>query len=56
MQLPHGGPNWYHFGEDIRYEIHIDNDASTSGDDITYRFTLLAEKRGSYDLLQHPPR
>ncbi|MCP9235047.1 DUF4331 family protein [Lewinella sp. JB7] len=40
MQLPHGGPNWYHFGEDIRYEIHIDNDASTNGDDITYRFTF----------------
>ncbi|NJB85553.1 hypothetical protein GGR26_001298 [Lewinella marina] len=40
MQLPHGGPNWYHFGEDIRYEIHVDNDVSTVGDDITYRFTF----------------
>ena len=40
MQLPHGGPNYYHFGEDIRYEIHIDNDASTNGDDLTYRFTF----------------
>ncbi|MCB0553248.1 MAG: DUF4331 family protein, partial [Phaeodactylibacter sp.] len=28
MQLPHGGPNYYSFGENIRYEIHIDNDAS----------------------------
>ncbi len=40
MQLPHGGPNYYSFGENIRYEIHIDNDASTPGDDITYRFTF----------------
>ncbi len=43
MQLPHGGPNWYHFGEDIRYEIHIDNDVDTPGDDITYRFTFTRE-------------
>ncbi len=40
MQLPHGGPNYYGFGENIRYEIHIDNDASTTGDDIVYRFTF----------------
>ena len=40
MQLPHGGPNYYHFGEDIRYEIHIDNDASVAGDEIVYRFTF----------------
>jgi hypothetical protein len=25
LQLPHGGPNYYTFGQDIRYEIHIDN-------------------------------
>jgi len=24
MQLPHGGPNYFTFGENIRYEIHID--------------------------------
>lgn len=40
MQLPHGGPNYYHFSEDVRYEIHIDNDASVPGDEITYRFTF----------------
>ncbi len=40
MQLPHGGPNYYSFGENVRYEIHIDNDASTPGDDVTYRFTF----------------
>ena len=40
MQLPHGGPNYYSFGENIRYEIHIDNDASKPGDEIIYRFTF----------------
>jgi Domain of unknown function (DUF4331)/Secretion system C-terminal sorting domain len=39
-QLPQGGPNYYSFGENIRYEIHIDNDVTTPGDDITYRFTF----------------
>jgi hypothetical protein len=40
MQLPHGGPNYYQFGENIRYEIHVDNDASNPGDEIIYRFTF----------------
>ena len=43
MQLPHGGPNYYHFGDHVVYEIHIDNDASTPGDDIVYRFTFTRE-------------
>jgi hypothetical protein len=40
FQLPQGGPNYATFGENIRYEIHIKNNASTTGDDITYRFTF----------------
>lgn len=39
-ELPYGGPNYYTFGENIRYEIHIDNDASVPGDEIIYRFTF----------------
>jgi len=39
-QLPFGGPNYYSFGKDVRYEIHIDNDASKPGDEIVYRFTF----------------
>jgi len=42
MQLPQGGPNYYSFGENIRYEIHVDNDASIVGDEIIYRFTFNA--------------
>lgn len=44
FQLPQGGPNFYSFGENIRYEIHIDNNAANNtyfnGDDIVYRFTF----------------
>jgi hypothetical protein len=39
-QLPHGGPNYYQFGKNVRYEIHIDNDPAQVGDEITYRFTF----------------
>lgn len=39
MQLPQGGPNYYSFGENVRYEIHVENDGVV-GDDITYRFTF----------------
>jgi hypothetical protein len=39
-EVPYGGPNYYTFGENVRYEIHIDNDAAVAGDEITYRFTF----------------
>lgn len=39
-EFPYGGPNYYTFGENIRYEIHIDNDATVPGDEIVYRFTF----------------
>jgi hypothetical protein len=39
-ELPYGGPNYNTFGENIRYEIHVDNDASKPGDEIVYRFTF----------------
>ncbi len=40
FEHPAGGPNWYNFGQNIRYEIHIKNKTTTTGDDITYRFTF----------------
>ncbi|MDX2284221.1 MAG: DUF4331 domain-containing protein, partial [Bacteroidia bacterium] len=39
-ELPFGGPNYHSFGEGIRYEIHVDNDAATPGDDVVYRATF----------------
>ena len=39
-ELPFGGPNFHTFGENIRYEVHVDNDPGKPGDEITYRFTF----------------
>ncbi len=40
FESPEGGPNYFNFGTNVRYEIHIKNKTSTAGDDITYRFTF----------------
>jgi len=40
FESPEGGPNYYNFGTNVRYEIHVKNRANTAGDDITYRFTF----------------
>jgi Domain of unknown function (DUF4331) len=40
FEHPAGGPNWYTFGERIRYEINVDNNASNPGEEIIYRFTF----------------
>ena len=42
-ELPFGGPNYYTFGDDIRYEIHVKNNIKTATDDIIYRFTFKQE-------------
>jgi Domain of unknown function (DUF4331) len=44
LEGPAGGPNFYAFGDEVRYEIHVDNDADARAD-ITYQFrfqTMLA--------------
>ena len=40
FELPEGGPNYYTFGSNIRYEIHIKNKTTSANDDILYRFTF----------------
>ena len=37
MQKPDGGPNFYEFGDDVLYEIHVAN-SGTGKADITYQF------------------
>ena len=39
-ELAYGGPNYSSFGTDVRYEIHVDNNITTTGDDIIYRFVF----------------
>src|ERR1700739_3406847 len=44
LQGPAGGPNFYSFGDDVLYEVHID----TTGDarpDISYQFRFRTELR-----------
>ena len=38
LEHPAGGPNYSFFGQNIRYEIHVDNNAAVAGDEIVYRF------------------
>jgi hypothetical protein len=51
LQQPAGGPNFYEFGEDVLYEIHIDNDGDAEAD-ITYqfRFKTVLSDTGPHDL------
>jgi hypothetical protein len=37
LESPAGGPNFYEFGDDVLYEIHIDNDGDGRAD-ISYQF------------------
>jgi hypothetical protein len=44
LEAPFGGPNFFEFGDDVRYEIHIDNDADGKPE-ITYEFEFTTEVR-----------
>jgi uncharacterized protein DUF4331 len=42
LQGPAGGPNFYEFGDDVLYEIHVDNTGNGQAD-ISYRFRFTTE-------------
>jgi Domain of unknown function (DUF4331) len=44
LEHPDGGPNFYEFGEDVLYEIHIDNNGDARPD-ITYQFRFKTSHR-----------
>jgi hypothetical protein len=44
LEAPFGGPNFFEFGDDVLYEIHIDNDAD-GRPDITYQFEFNTQVR-----------
>src|SRR4029079_13088016 len=49
LQGPAGGPNFYEFGDDVLYEIHIDNDADALVDvSFEFRFTTVIEVGGTF--------
>src|SRR5215471_14776999 len=37
LQGPAGGPNFYSFGDDVLYEIHVDNNGDAEAD-VTFQF------------------
>src|SRR5208283_31999 len=42
LQGPAGGPNFYEFGDDVLYEIHVDNNGDGQAD-ISYQFRFTTE-------------
>ena len=44
-----GGPNFYEFGDDVLYEINIDNDGDGVAD-VTYQFQFNSENTDSLDV------
>src|SRR6201992_1847315 len=44
LEAPFGGPNFFEFGDDVLYEIHVDNDADGQPD-ITYQSEFTTEVR-----------
>ncbi|MDQ6893502.1 MAG: DUF4331 domain-containing protein [Acidobacteriota bacterium] len=44
LQEPAGGPNFWNFGENVRYEIKVDNNGDGI-EDVTYRFTFTRHVR-----------
>lgn len=50
MQLPASGPNFFEFGDDVRYDINIDNDGD-GHPDVTYRFRFETKLRNNETFL-----
>jgi hypothetical protein len=50
LQTPAGGPNFYEFGDDVLYEIHIDNDGDGYAD-VTYQFRFTTRLRNQNTFL-----
>lgn len=50
LQLPASGPNFFEFGDDVLYEIHIDNNGD-GRPDLTYQFRFRTELRNDKTFL-----
>ena len=46
LQTPDGGPNFYEFGDDVRYAIHVSNDGAADPD-ISYQFRFSTRIRNA---------
>lgn len=52
LEEPAGGPNFSHFGEDIRYEFNIDSDGDAM-EDVVYRLTFTRHVQNTNTFLQN---
>ncbi|MEU8522894.1 DUF4331 domain-containing protein [Streptomyces sp. NBC_01216] len=50
FQEPAGGPNFYPFAQDARYNLHIDSDGDAQ-DDLVYRFTFRDHRKNEHTFL-----
>src|SRR5450755_2212445 len=50
LQGPAGGPNFFEFGDDVRYEIHISNSGRAIAD-VTYSFEFSTQVRNTGSFL-----
>jgi Domain of unknown function (DUF4331) len=50
LQGPAGGPNFYEFGDDVLYEIHVDNNGDGHAD-VTYQFRFSTHVRNEHTFL-----
>ncbi|AXG76391.1 DUF4331 domain-containing protein [Streptomyces paludis] len=50
FQEPAGGPNFFPFAKDARYDIHIDNDGDAK-DDLIYRYTFNDHRKNEHTFL-----
>ncbi|WP_175410035.1 DUF4331 domain-containing protein [Streptomyces sp. TRM64462] len=52
FQEPAGGPNFYPFAEDARYNFHVDSDGDAE-DDLVYRFTFKDHRKNEHTFLHN---
>ena len=50
FQNPQGGPNFYEFGDDVLYEIHVSNHGAAHSD-VTYQFRFDTKIRNNATFL-----
>jgi hypothetical protein len=50
LQGPAGGPNFYEFGDDVLYEIHVDNNGDGHAD-VTFQFRFTSQVRNENTFL-----
>ncbi len=51
FQNPQGGPNFYEFGDDVRYQINVSNAGKAGDPDVAYRFRFHTRIRNASTFL-----